>query len=139
MPLYVLHISLRLFIHRQVDTVTDLHIFVLYTTPQLFSWFADADNFLGATRKAYSDLFPFPSRYILPLQLRKAAVQRVQKYGGSVESGALISAEHTKVKKKSIAIVDCCGEAQVHFHTCEHHLKVESQYAYAILLPRSMI
>ncbi|KAI8360623.1 hypothetical protein B0O80DRAFT_439722 [Mortierella sp. GBAus27b] len=63
----------------------------------LFSWFADTDNFLDVTRKAYSDLFAFPSRYILPLQMRKAAVQRVQKYGGSVESGALVGAEHTKI------------------------------------------
>ncbi|KAG0195198.1 hypothetical protein BGX28_002023, partial [Mortierella sp. GBA30] len=63
----------------------------------LFSWFADADNFLGATRKAYSDLFSIPSRYILPIQMRKAAVQRVQKYGGAVESGTLTRTENTKL------------------------------------------
>ncbi|KAK3808705.1 MAG: outer mitochondrial membrane transport complex protein-domain-containing protein [Benniella sp.] len=63
----------------------------------LFSWFADSDNFLDATRQAYSNLFSFPSRYFLPLQMRKAAVQRVQKYGGTVDSGALVSAEHTKI------------------------------------------
>ncbi|KAF9938537.1 metaxin 1 [Modicella reniformis] len=63
----------------------------------LFSWFADTDNFLDVTRKAYSNLFSFPSRYLLPLQMRKAAVQRVQKYGGMVASGALIAAEHTKI------------------------------------------
>ncbi|KAG0346842.1 metaxin 1 [Podila humilis] len=63
----------------------------------LFSWFADSDNFLGATRKAYSNLLPFPSRYFLPIQMRKAAVQRVQKYGGSVESGTLVQADTTKI------------------------------------------
>ncbi|KAG0352424.1 outer mitochondrial membrane transport complex protein-domain-containing protein [Gamsiella multidivaricata] len=63
----------------------------------LFSWFADADNFLGATRKAYSNLFSIPSKYILPIQMRKAAVQRVQKYGGTVESGALTHADNTKI------------------------------------------
>lgn len=64
---------------------------------QLFSWFADADNFLGATRKTYSNLLSFPSRYFLPIQMRKTAVQRVQKYGGTVESGALVKADNTKV------------------------------------------
>ncbi|KAI1307897.1 metaxin 1 [Mortierella claussenii] len=63
----------------------------------LFSWFADADNFLGATRKAYSQLFSFPSRYFLPIQMRKAAIQRVQKYGGTVESGSLAHAEKTQI------------------------------------------
>ncbi|KAF9179097.1 hypothetical protein BGZ51_007246 [Haplosporangium sp. Z 767] len=63
----------------------------------LFSWFADADNFLGATRKAYSNLFSIPSRYVLPIQMRKAAVQRVQKYGGTVESGTLANADKTKI------------------------------------------
>ncbi|KAF9079968.1 metaxin 1 [Mortierella sp. AD031] len=63
----------------------------------LFSWFADDDNFLGSTRKAYSDLLPFPTRYIQPIQMRKAAVQRVQKYGGKVESGSLTHAENTRI------------------------------------------
>ncbi|KAI8595736.1 hypothetical protein EDD21DRAFT_28417 [Dissophora ornata] len=67
------------------------------TDALLYSWFADAENFLGATRKAYSKLFSIPSRYIIPLQMRKAAVQRVQKYGGKVESGALTGAENTKI------------------------------------------
>ncbi|KFH68880.1 hypothetical protein MVEG_05684 [Podila verticillata NRRL 6337] len=67
------------------------------TDALLFSWFADADNFLGATRKAYSSLLSFPSRYFLPIQMRKTAVQRVQKHGGTVESGALIKAENTKI------------------------------------------
>ncbi|KAF9096483.1 hypothetical protein BGX27_001127 [Mortierella sp. AM989] len=64
----------------------------------LFSWFADTDNFLGATRKAYSNLFSFPSRYILPIQMRKSAVQRVQKYGHgpSYEAGP-INVEDTKI------------------------------------------
>ncbi|KAF9945782.1 metaxin 1 [Mortierella alpina] len=63
----------------------------------LFSWFADTDNFLGATRKAYADLFSIPARYILPIQMRKAAVQRVQTYGGTIEDGTLINAENTKI------------------------------------------
>ncbi|KAK3808247.1 MAG: outer mitochondrial membrane transport complex protein-domain-containing protein [Linnemannia gamsii] len=63
----------------------------------LFSWFADDDNFLGATRKAYSELLSIPARYIQPIQMRKAAVQRVQKYGGKVESGSLTHAENTRI------------------------------------------
>ncbi|KAF9554892.1 Metaxin-3, partial [Mortierella alpina] len=63
----------------------------------LFSWFADANNFLGATRKAYSNLFSIPARYILPIQMRKAAIQRVQKYGGIIEGGTLTKAEDTKI------------------------------------------
>ncbi|KAF9427574.1 hypothetical protein BGZ94_004633 [Podila epigama] len=67
------------------------------TDALLFSWFADSDNFLGATRKAYSKLLSFPTRYILPIQMRKSAVQRVKKYGGDVESGTLVKAENTKI------------------------------------------
>ncbi|KAK5815521.1 outer mitochondrial membrane transport complex protein-domain-containing protein [Linnemannia elongata] len=63
----------------------------------LFSWFADDDNFLGTTRKAYSDLLSIPARYIKPMQMRKSAVQRVQKYGGKVESGSLTHAENTRI------------------------------------------
>lgn len=73
---------------------------LIIISSQLFSWFADADNFLGATRKAYSSLLSFPSRYFLPIQMRKNAVQRVQKYGGTVESGALVKAENTKVNNR---------------------------------------
>ncbi|KAG0323761.1 metaxin 1 [Dissophora globulifera] len=67
------------------------------TDALLYSWFADSENFLGAIRSSYSSLFPIPSRYILPIQMRKAAVQRVQKYGGIIESGALANTENTKV------------------------------------------
>ncbi|KAF9355271.1 metaxin 1 [Mortierella sp. AD094] len=65
----------------------------------LFSWFADTENFLGATRQAYSNLFSFPSRYILPMQMRKSAVRRVQKYGYSitVDSGNLTNEEDTRI------------------------------------------
>ncbi|KAF8984556.1 metaxin 1 [Entomortierella lignicola] len=64
-----------------------------------FSWFADSENFLGATRKAYSNLFSFPSRYILPLQMRKSAIRRVQKYGKSIKanSDSLINEEDTRI------------------------------------------
>ncbi|KAF9584959.1 metaxin 1 [Lunasporangiospora selenospora] len=67
------------------------------TDALLFSWFADAENFLGVIRKQYSRLLPIPSRYITPLQMRKSAVQRVQKYGGHVDSGTLVKAENTKI------------------------------------------
>ncbi|KAF9272005.1 metaxin 1 [Mortierella alpina] len=67
------------------------------TDALLFSWFADADNFLGATRKAYSNLFSIPARYILPIQMRKAALQRVQTYGGTFEDGTLTKADNTKI------------------------------------------
>ncbi|GJJ78715.1 metaxin [Entomortierella parvispora] len=67
------------------------------TDALLFSWFAIAENFLGATCKAYSNLFSFPSRYFLPIQIRKAAVQRVRKYGGRVESGIMTDTTDSKV------------------------------------------
>ncbi|KAF9993775.1 metaxin 1 [Entomortierella chlamydospora] len=65
----------------------------------LFSWFADTENFFGATRKAYSNLFSFPSRYILPTQMRKSAVRRVQKYGHSVtiDSEKSTNEENTRI------------------------------------------
>ncbi|KAF9432854.1 hypothetical protein BGZ76_010236 [Entomortierella beljakovae] len=65
----------------------------------LFSWFADSENFVGTTRKAYSDLLTFPGRYFLPTDLKKKAIRRVQKYGGSIENGGstLAHAENTEI------------------------------------------
>jgi len=34
--------------------------------------------------------------------MRKAAVQRVQKHGGTVESGALVKADNTKVNSERL-------------------------------------
>lgn len=72
----------------------------------MFSWFADDENFLGSTRKAYSDLLSIPARYIQPMQMRKSAIQRVQKYGGKVESGSLTHAENTRVSMHSLCVDD---------------------------------
>ncbi|KAG0305866.1 hypothetical protein BGZ98_003389 [Dissophora globulifera] len=64
----------------------------------LFSWFADDENFVGIIRKAYSNLLPFPARYYAPIDMKKRAVRRVQKYGGAIgSSGSLTHAEHTKI------------------------------------------
>ncbi|KAF9432828.1 hypothetical protein BGZ76_010258 [Entomortierella beljakovae] len=65
----------------------------------LYSWFADSENFLGATRKAYSNLLPFPSRYLLPVQIRKSAIQRVRKYGDltKIDSGDVANDDDSKI------------------------------------------
>ncbi|KAG0005176.1 hypothetical protein BGZ79_006514 [Entomortierella chlamydospora] len=69
------------------------------TDALLFSWFADSENFVGATRKAYSDLLSFPGRYYIPTEMKKKAVRRAQKYGGTIVSGgsALANADHTEI------------------------------------------
>ncbi|KAF8939236.1 outer mitochondrial membrane transport complex protein-domain-containing protein [Dissophora ornata] len=64
----------------------------------LFSWFADDKNYIGTVRKAYSALLPFPVRYFAPIELKKRAVRRVKKYGGTIGSdGSLTHVEHTKI------------------------------------------
>ncbi|KAF9350697.1 hypothetical protein BGX26_011190 [Mortierella sp. AD094] len=72
---------------------------VALTDALLFSWFADSENFVGATRKAYSNLLPFPGRYYIPTEMKKKAVRRAQKYGGTIESGGstLANADHTEI------------------------------------------
>ncbi|KAF8985805.1 hypothetical protein BGZ46_001773 [Entomortierella lignicola] len=69
------------------------------TDALLFSWFADSENFVGATRKAYSSLLSFPGRYYIPIEMKKKAVRRAKKYGGTIESGGsvLAHAEHTEI------------------------------------------
>ncbi|CAO3572386.1 unnamed protein product [Mortierella alpina] len=65
----------------------------------LFSWFADSDNYISSIRKSYSDLLPFPARYYAPTQMKKAAIQRVQKYGGQIESSGsnLVNTSKTQI------------------------------------------
>ncbi|KAF9291037.1 metaxin 1 [Mortierella alpina] len=65
----------------------------------LFSWFADSENYISTIRKTYSDLLPFPSRYYVPTQMKKSAIQRVQKYGGRIESSgsSLVNTSQTQI------------------------------------------
>ncbi|KAG0269496.1 Metaxin-3 [Actinomortierella ambigua] len=63
----------------------------------LFSWFADSENFLGWTRPTFARLLSFPARYMLPLQLRKNAIRRVEKYGGAIHGHELIDNEKTAI------------------------------------------
>ncbi|KAF9114150.1 Intermediate filament protein [Mortierella sp. AM989] len=81
---------------------------VTLTDALLFSWFADSENFVEVIRKAYSDLLSFPGRYYVPIEMKKKAVRRVQKYGGAVESGGstLAHTEHTKIYD---AVRSCYG------------------------------
>ncbi|KAI1310808.1 metaxin 1 [Mortierella claussenii] len=72
----------------------------------LFSWFADSDNFVGVVRKAYSALLPFPVRYYAPIEMKKRALRRVQKYGGLLESGGTFLA-HTEFTKIYDAAREC--------------------------------
>ncbi|KAF9558426.1 metaxin 1 [Mortierella alpina] len=65
----------------------------------LFSWFADSENYVSTIRKTYSDLLPIPSRYYVPMQMKKSAIQRVQKYGGRIESSGsdLVNTAQTQI------------------------------------------
>ncbi|KAI8990315.1 Tom37 C-terminal domain-containing protein [Pilobolus umbonatus] len=46
----------------------------------LYSWYADSTNFIQCIRPTYADLLSFPSRYIVPIQLKKTAKARLSKY-----------------------------------------------------------
>ncbi|KAG9324654.1 hypothetical protein KVV02_000331 [Mortierella alpina] len=69
----------------------------------LFSWFADSENYISTLRKTYSDLLPFPSRYYAPTQMKKAAIQRVQKYGGRIESSGSTLVDTSKTQIYDVA------------------------------------
>lgn len=47
---------------------------------QLFTWYADMTNFVKNIRPTYAKILSFPSRYLVPIQLKKNAKARLAKY-----------------------------------------------------------
>ncbi|KAI9018528.1 outer mitochondrial membrane transport complex protein-domain-containing protein [Phycomyces nitens] len=46
----------------------------------LFTWYADMTNFVKSIRPVYGQILSFPSRYLVPVQLKKSAQARLAKY-----------------------------------------------------------
>ncbi|CAO0795044.1 unnamed protein product [Mucor circinelloides] len=46
----------------------------------LYTWYADSTNFIKHIRPTYAKLLSFPNRYIVPIQLKKNAKARLEKY-----------------------------------------------------------
>ncbi|KAI9362324.1 outer mitochondrial membrane transport complex protein-domain-containing protein [Pilaira anomala] len=46
----------------------------------LYTWYADSANFIKNVRPTYATLLSFPSRYLVPIQLKKNAKARLAKY-----------------------------------------------------------
>lgn len=46
----------------------------------LYTWYADSTNFIKNIRPTYAKLLSFPSRYLVPIQLKKSAKDRLAKY-----------------------------------------------------------
>ncbi|KAI8642469.1 Tom37 C-terminal domain-containing protein [Parasitella parasitica] len=46
----------------------------------LYTWYADSTNFIKNIRPTYAKLLSFPNRYIVPVQLKKNAKARLEKY-----------------------------------------------------------
>ncbi|KAI9316400.1 outer mitochondrial membrane transport complex protein-domain-containing protein [Dichotomocladium elegans] len=46
----------------------------------LFTWYADMTNFVKNIRPTYAEILPFPSRYLVPIQLKSNAKARLAKY-----------------------------------------------------------
>ena len=52
---------------------------------QLFTWYADMTNFIKNIRPTYAKILPFPSRYLVPIQLKKSAKARLAKYNVEIK------------------------------------------------------
>lgn len=52
---------------------------------QLYTWYADTTNFVKNIRPVYGQLLPFPSRYLVPIQLKKNAKARLTKYNVEIK------------------------------------------------------
>ncbi|CAO3579065.1 unnamed protein product [Absidia cylindrospora] len=52
----------------------------------LFTWYADMTNFVKSIRPTYAQLLSFPSRYLVPIQLKKNAKARLAKYDVEITS-----------------------------------------------------
>ncbi|KAG2220841.1 hypothetical protein INT45_010903 [Circinella minor] len=51
----------------------------------LFTWYADMTNFIKNIRPTYAKILPFPSRYLVPIQLKKSAKARLAKYNVEIK------------------------------------------------------
>ncbi|ORY98873.1 Tom37 C-terminal domain-domain-containing protein [Syncephalastrum racemosum] len=51
----------------------------------IYTWYADTTNFVKNIRPTYAKLLSFPSRYLTPIQLKKAAKARLSKYNVEIK------------------------------------------------------
>ncbi|CAO3630921.1 unnamed protein product [Cunninghamella blakesleeana] len=67
----------------------------------LFAWYSDSTNFIKVIRPTYAKLLSFPSRYLIPIQLKKNAKARLLKYDVEIISDdvTLPENEHEEMKE----------------------------------------
>ncbi|CAO3634536.1 unnamed protein product [Cunninghamella echinulata] len=67
----------------------------------LFTWYSDSTNFIKVIRPTYAKLLSFPSRYFIPIQLKKNAKARLLKYDVEIISDdvTLPENEHEEMKE----------------------------------------
>ncbi|KAI8337221.1 hypothetical protein BC941DRAFT_494758 [Chlamydoabsidia padenii] len=62
----------------------------------LYTWYADMTNFVKSIRPTYAQLLSFPSRYLVPIQLKKNAKARLAKYNVEITSDDTTLPENEK-------------------------------------------
>ncbi|KAI8081367.1 uncharacterized protein BX664DRAFT_285339 [Halteromyces radiatus] len=68
----------------------------------LFTWYADMTNFVKSIRPTYAKLLSFPSRYFVPIQLKKTAKSRLAKYDVEIISDDTTLPENEKDEMKEL-------------------------------------
>ncbi|KAI8074054.1 Tom37 C-terminal domain-containing protein [Gongronella butleri] len=67
----------------------------------LYTWYADMTNFVKSIRPTYAQLLAFPSKYLVPIQLKKSAKARLAKYNVEIlsDDATLPENEHEEMKE----------------------------------------
>ncbi|OBZ82464.1 hypothetical protein A0J61_09487 [Choanephora cucurbitarum] len=68
----------------------------------LYSWYADSTNFIKNIRPTYAQLLPFPTRYFIPIQLKKSAKARLAKYKVEITSDDVGLPQNEKEEMKEL-------------------------------------
>ncbi|ORX62695.1 hypothetical protein DM01DRAFT_1278924 [Hesseltinella vesiculosa] len=68
----------------------------------LYTWYADSSNFIKAIRPAYAQLLAFPSKYLVPIQLKKNAKARLAKYDVQITGDDITLPENEQEEMKEL-------------------------------------
>ncbi|KAI8380105.1 Tom37 C-terminal domain-containing protein [Blakeslea trispora] len=68
----------------------------------LYSWYADSTNFIKNIRPTYAKLLPFPTRYFVPIQLKKSAKARLAKYNVEITGDDVGLPQNEKEEMKEL-------------------------------------
>ncbi|KAI8083336.1 outer mitochondrial membrane transport complex protein-domain-containing protein [Gilbertella persicaria] len=68
----------------------------------LYTWYADSTNFIKNIRPTYAQLLSFPTRYFIPIQLKKSAKARLLKYKVEITSDDVGLPQNEKEEMKEL-------------------------------------